>query len=235
MKLKIFKRDTQLIALSVVVLTLVTMSVSYSAFFTVQSLSTIQELSTGDLNVSVTVDTSNSLLGTTEELFPSTIDDEVEDGNYATLTIVNNGNLNAEFSAAIQYDYDKLREVLGDATLTDTELREQLVSFSYLHIGIFDETANDWVNFSGDESVINNYPVISGFTASSDNEYSYPVLRGNVDAVLTGSEDNDKSYKVYIWLADDTPTSEIGKYVYLKLNIKAAAGEETITEEINIG
>ena len=224
------KRDTQLIILSVIILTIVTLSVSYSAFFSVQSLSTIQEISTGDLNVSVNFDTTGTIFAGTEELFPTTID-EVQDTNYATLTLLNNGDLDADFSVTVSYDFDKLREISGLENKTDAELAtDYLVPFNYLNIGIYDDEKGEWINFA--ESGETLYPSISGLTSSSD--YTYPVLRSSISK-MNGATTTKQAYKIYIWLSDETPTTEIGKYVYLKLNVKCAAGTETITEEVEIG
>lgn len=224
------KRDTQLIIISVIVLTIVTLSVSYSAFFSVQSLSTIQEISTGDLNVSVNFDTTGTIFAGTEELFPTTID-EVKDKNYATLTLLNNGDLDADFSVTVSYDFDKLREISGFENKTDEELAtDHLVPFNYLNISIYNDTEGNWVNFA--QSGETTQTAISGLTSSAD--YTYPVLRSNISK-MNGNTTTSKVYKIYIWLSDETPTTEIGKYVYLKLNVKCAAGTETITEEVEIG
>jgi len=232
---KEIKRDTQLIILSVIILTIVTLSVSYSAFFTVQSLSTIQEISTGDLNVEVTIDNTHSILNEDEELFPNTVDEITEGtgGNYSMLTLLNNGNIDADFSVTLSYDFDKLRELSGYSNLTDEELLDYLVPFSYLNIGIYDDTegVGKWVNFSSGTGEI-LYPAISGLTPTSEDANTYPILRDVVEANINGTEKYQRKFKIYIWLSDETPTSEIGKYVYLKLNIKCAAGNETITETV---
>lgn len=229
---KKIKRDTQLIILSVIVLTIVTLNVSYSAFFTVQSLSTVQEISTGNLDVAVNVDNTNSILNAEEEIFPSTTD-EIKNGtggNYSVLTLANNGSLDADFSVTVSYDFDKLREISEYSKLSDKELLDYLVSFSYLHVGVYDVTNGKWVNFSnGSGEVL--YPTISGLTSSSDDSNTYPILRDTVDSKDNGTK-YERVYRIYIWLSDETPTTEIGKYVYLKLNIKCAAGNETITETV---
>ena len=226
---KHIKRDTQLIMISVIVLTIVTMSVSYSAFFTVQSLSTIQEISTGNLDVSVTVDNTNSILSDATELFPSTASEATDDvnGKYSSLTLVNNGSLDADFSVTLSYDFDKLRELSEYSGLTDAQLLDldELVSFNYLNVGIYDVTNGEWIDFSEGSSE-NLYPTVSSLMPSATDSNAYPILR---DSVTSGAT---RKFRVYIWLSDDTPTSEIGKLVYLKLNIKNAAGNETIAETV---
>ena len=226
---KHIKRDTQLIMISVIVLTIVTMSVSDSAFFTVQSLSTIQEISTGNLDVSVTVDNTNSILSDATELFPSTASEATDDvnGKYSSLTLVNNGSLDADFSVTLSYDFDKLRELSEYSGLTDAQLLDldELVSFNYLNVGIYDVTNGEWIDFSEGSSE-NLYPTVSSLMPSATDSNAYPILR---DSVTSGAT---RKFRVYIWLSDDTPTSEIGKLVYLKLNIKNAAGNETIAETV---
>lgn len=233
---KAFKSDTQLIILSVIILTIVTLSFSYSAFFTVQSLSTVQEISTGNLDVTVTVDNTNSI-GQSEEIFPSATEDVTTGtgGNYSVLNLLNEGSLDADFSVTLSYDFDKLREISEYSNLSDSKLTEYLVSFSYLKVGIYDTVKGSWVNF-GSGSGETYYPTVSSLTASSSSNYAYPILRDKVYSESTNASDStkkyQKTYRIYIWLSDETPISEIGKYVYLKLNIKSAAGNETITEEV---
>lgn len=233
---KEIKRDTQLIILSVAILTIVTLSFSYSAFFTVQSLSTVQEIETGNLNVTISVDSTNSI-SQDEELFPLSDDDgaSTTNGNYSTLTLVNEGDLDADFSVTISYDFDKLREISEYSSMSDNELVNYLISFDYLRIGIYDSTFGKWVNFS--ESGTTNYVTISTLTPSSTSNYTYPILRDMVYSTNNINGDNTKKsqrvFQIFVWLSDETPTSEIGKYVYLKLGVKSAAGTETITKELN--
>lgn len=233
------KRDTQLIIISVIILTIVMLSFSYSAFFTVQSLSTVQEITTGNLNVTITIDNTNSIIQD-GDIFPLA-DKEIEDGtggNYSTLTLVNEGDLDADFSATISYDFDKLKQIDEYSNMSNNELLDYLVSFDYLKIGIYDVSNNNWVNFSGDNGTT-YYTLISGLTPSSSSNYTYPILRDVVYSKESNSLDSSKQYqkvfKIYVWLSDETPISEIGKYVYLKLNVKSAAGNEVIDKEISSG
>lgn len=236
---KTIKSDTQLVILSVIILTIVTLSFSYSAFFTVQSLSTVQEISTGNLDVTVTLDNTNSI-SQTEEIFPSSTEDVTEGtgGNYSVLTLLNEGSLDADFSVTLSYDFDKMKEISDYSSMTNTQLLNYLVPFSYLKVGIYDTASGSWVNFSENSGEI-FYPTISSLTPTSTNSNTYPILRDKVYSETTNANDStkkyQKTYRIYIWLSDETPITEIGKYVYLKMNIKSAAGTETITEEVNVG
>lgn len=204
---KAIKRDTQLIIISVLILTLVTLSVSYSAFFSVQSQSTIQKISTGTLEVLIDNTSSamavDDLFPTSESKLPTSATSVVE-GSYATLNLNNAGTLAADFSVTIGYD-----------ELPSGSTEEDLLEFNYLNLGIFDVTNNTWHDFGNGVY----YTPITGLTASEENVY--PILR---DEIASGTQ---KQYRIYIWLSENTPTTEIGKIVYLKLDVKSTTLEES--------
>jgi len=212
---KKIKRDTQLIIISVIVLTLVSLNVSYSAFFSVQSQSTIQEISTGTLNV--IIDGSQAmgngdLLPTAHEDLPKEEGSSVS-GNYAILNISNTGTLDSDFSVTVSYDVTEL------PSNKDTN---DLISFDYLSVGIYDIDNNKWINFGTDSNPV-YYTPFKGLTPSEENVY--PILRDTISSATDvdgTSTPTTRQYRVYIWLSEDTPISEIGKLVYLKLEVKSA-------------
>ncbi len=199
------KRDTEITIIIVIILTIVTLSVSYSAFFAVKSQTTVQEISTGTLDV--LIDSASTAMGS-DDLLPTSDTDlptsanAVANGSYAKLVLKNNGTLDADYSITISYD-----SLPTDKTLDD------VVSFNYLNIGIYDADTNEWVNFGSDSSTC-YYTSIAGLTPTSTN--TYPILNDIMTASAT------KEYRIYVWLDEDTPTSEIGKLVYLKLDVKSA-------------
>lgn len=204
MKLKKSKRrDKQIIILSVLILTMIALNTSYSAFFTIKSQSTMQEISTGTLTV--LTDTSEAM--SNEDLMPTPTEDlptemnSVSDGKFAKLNLQNTGTIEADFSVSITYD-----DIPADKTQAD------LIDLRYLKVGIYDEDNNSWVSFGEDGSGIYN-TTITALSPSDTNVY--PILRNRIAASTT------KQYKVYVWLSEDTPTSEIGKLVYLKLDVKS--------------
>lgn len=211
---KKIKRDTQLIIISVLILTLVTMSVSYSAFFSVQSQSTVQEISTGTLNV--LIDGSSAMSG--DDLFPTSSSDlpssstSVINSSCAKLNLSNVGSLDADFSVTLGYD-----------ALPSGKTSEDLISLKYLNVGIFDLDNNAWINFGDETNEVYHTP-ITGLTPSKEN--TYPILRDTVYSEISNANDASKKsmrqYCVYVWLAENTPITEIGKLVYLKLDVKSA-------------
>ncbi len=199
------KRDTEIIIIAVILLTVVTLSVSYSAFFAVRSQTTVQQITTGTLDV--LIDSTSTAMGS-DDLLPTNDTDlptsanAVASGSYAKLVLKNNGTLDADFSVTISYDNLPAGKTLDD-----------VISFNYLNVGIYDADRNEWVNF-GTESSKSYYTSIAGLTPTATN--TYPIL----DDIMTAG--STKEYRVYIWLSENTPASEIGKLVYLKLDVKSA-------------
>ncbi len=200
------KRDTLVVIISVFVLTFSTMRVAYSAIFSVKSMSTVQQISSGTLNV--VIDNLSSEVIDIDELFPTsssslpTEENSIVTGNYATLVLNNTGTLNSAFSVSIGYD-----------TLPEGKTTDDLISFDYLIVGIYDVTEDKWVQFGSTYNTI-----ISALEPSELN--TYPILNSTINA-QTGENPTVKQYRIYIWLKEDTPTSEIGKLAYLKLNVKS--------------
>lgn len=209
------KRDTQLIIISVLILTIVTLSVSYSAFFSVQSQSTIQEIDAGVLNVVIdstsTAMSTNDLYPIADSSLPTAPDSVVseEEGTFAKIILKNDGTLDADYSISIGYDIENIPE---------GRTEEDLMSLEYLSIGIFDIESNSWLEIVEGSGIYSTK--LSALEASVDG--GYPILRN----VLTSSKDSEnpttKEYRIYLWLAENTPETEIGKLAYFKLDVKSA-------------
>lgn len=214
---KRIKRDTLIVVISVIVLTISTMRVAYSAIFSVKSQSTVQEIKSGTLNV--IIDNLSSSRPSTAELFPTSTDDlpsstnKSVEGPYATLVLNNSGTLDSAFSVTVSYDTDNLP---AGKTAKD------LISFDYLIIGIYDVDNDEWYEYGS-----SYYTQISGLTPSETNVY--PVLSGGISAPVAPSNTTSKTYRVYIWLDENTPVSEIDKLAYLKLNVKST----TVNDGVN--
>ncbi len=209
-----FKRDVQLILISVIILTITTIRVSYSYVFSVKSQTTIQKITAGDLEV--TINGSSALSG--DELYPIDEDELPTSSNstissnysYATLVLNNTGNLDADYSVSLEYD-----------DLPNGVSSSDLLSMQYMVIGIYDVTNNAWVNF-GTAQNTKYWTLVTNLTPTNQNVY--PIIRNIVQASAS------RSYRIYVWLEEGTPVSEIGKYVYLKLEVKSATVNGRIEE-----
>ena len=199
---KKLKRDTIIVIISVFVLTLTTIRVSYAAFFTVKSQSTVQRYETKELNVLISKGSSVSV----KEIFPTltsklpTAPDTViapTEGSFSTITLNNSGSYDAEYVLSVGYD---------DA-LPEGKTAKDLIPLKYLNIGILDKTTNNWLDFGNSKYYIS----LASLEASATNVY--PILNGTIN------KDVSQNYDFYVWLDEDTPVEEIDKLVYLKLTV----------------
>ncbi len=208
--IKGLKRDTQLVILSVLVLTIVSLRVSYSAFFSVKTQSSIQEITAGTLVVSAegTNKITNELMPTTKEEIESIISGTMTTGDAAsqfiTLTVNNTGNVKSDYSVSLSND------------TIPSGVTGELLSFNYLYVAIYDVTNSTWLQFKDTSNNGTTYTTIGSLATNN----VAPIIK---DSIETGN--TAKQYKVYVWLSEDVPTSEIGKLVYLKLDVKSVASD----------
>lgn len=194
------KRSTLIVVLSVIVLTLVTMNTTYSYVFSVKSATSVQTFTAGTLVVSVTSSkkmTADTLMPATSSDYPTSATSTPKSDNnnsYATLNLNNTGSLNAAFSVSISND-----SIPSGKTAIDLQ---------YLKIGIYDEKNSQWLNFGGSTY----YTTLSSLSGTNG---AYTIINDTV------ASSTNRNYKIYIWLSESTPTTEIGKAVYLKLNVKS--------------
>ncbi len=196
---KKIKRDTLIIIASVFVLTLLTMNFTYSYVFSVKSASKVETFKAGTLDVVVsgsTKMTTDSLMPALDSAFPTSADSPFkEDSNssYATLVLNNSSStLPAQFSISIE-----------DDTLPEGKTEGDRVDKQYIKIGVYDAASTKWVLFS-DNPVIQLSSLEKG-----------TIVNDSVKA------NESRTYYVFVWLSDTTPVTQIGKYVYLKLDVNS--------------
>ena len=76
---------------------------------------------------------------------------------------------------------------------------------------------------------------VTQFTESAPNVY--PILKDKIGkAVMNESNTTPvtRNLKVYIWLADTTPATEIGKLAHLKLEVKSTPVEGQNEQDVVI-
>jgi len=193
------RKNIKLIVLLVVAMAFSMFGVSYSSFFSVESQSTIQHIKAGVLDVII-----NNFTVTTDDLYPlksrelpsDEFSPEDKGEPHSTISLLNDGNLDAECSITLVPD-----------TL---EAGQTAANYQYVIISIIDVNDNKWHNFGTDED-----PIYSTSLSTLENNGVYPVMR---DVVASSST---KQYRVYFQLAENTPASEIGKLVYMKFIVKS--------------
>lgn len=192
------KINTKLIVISVVVLTILTLGVSYSAFFDVKVQDTVQSFTAGTLNVTVSGNNkiNSELQVTSNGSLPTTSSSSVPQNGYATLTLTNGaGNIPAAFLVTLT------------SNATDNAL-----DLSKLIIGIYDDSngSKAWVPFGSSSSTYN-----TSINKLSKSNNEYPILKGTIGSGAT------KTYRVYVWLSENAELTDIHKKVNLSLKVKS--------------
>lgn len=219
---KTLKRSTAIVVGSIVALSLVTMNVSYSSFFSVQTQSGIQTISTGTLKVTASVDKTPL---ENKELMPDTSKSyeniKAENGvvsasspnenkdNKITLTVENDGDVDAVFGASIKRTANNVKN--GE----DAELSNVVIAIQH---------DNKWLKFGeGDDAPF--YVTITDLV--SESEGSYPIIYDEIGK-KTSDTKTTKKYDIYFWLKDTTNENQQGKSLNLSLTVKSApkAGQE---------
>ena len=226
------KRNTKIVILSVVILTIISLSFSYSAFFSISSGNVVKEISTGTLDVTASATPmAKDDVFPTEETLPNNEKSVLKfaEKNFAPLVITNSGNIDANYVVTLSYDL---------TNLSDDQIANDLVSFDNLIIGIYDDDEKSWLNLNPDEGDPIYSMKVTGFSPTEEN--TYPILKREIakaNIIDTGSTPTVKNLKVYVWLADTTPVSEIGKLVHLKLDVRSmpVEGQEEKNVILNEG
>ncbi len=202
---KTIKRSTLLVVLSVIALSLLTMNVTYSYVFSVKSSTNVQTFTAGTLEVSVSGSkemSAKTLMPAEASAYPTNANSKPNDDNnnsFATLTLNNSGSLDASFSVSLSKD---------TAALPAGKSASDCIDMQYLRIGIYDVSNSKWVSLGNG--------IYSALVSSiSSTNGVYPIINDTV------TSKKSRSYKIYIWLSESTPVTEIGKLVYLKLNVKS--------------
>ena len=193
------KRDYIIISfLLVVLLTTLTLRISFSYISQINSNTTIRKITSGNLNIKVDVNNLENvvLLPKDENELPNGENDIVL-GDYASVNITNNGNLNSIYDIYINYDKK------------DNEKIEDFISFKYLLIGIYDKTENKWLKYD-----LKYYLDFENILNETNN---YKIITKSIKERDELKESHN--YNIYVWLKKDTPKSEIGKLVKLKIDV----------------
>lgn len=218
----IFKRETKVIAIVVICMTLVVIGASYAMFLQVDKNTDNQVVSTGSLVITYTNANgeaiSESDIITSSSCLDPMSDDDASILNECTykLNIMNQGSLPASYRLVVYNNKDKLTT----GTFVDHSLiRIGLKKGKETLVPMETRTLLD----------IPHTSETTGVTAQNDIRY---VLD---EGVLEAKQ--DITYSVQAWINEDLATSAVsGQYVYLKLEVTGVVSEDApITDDVNSG
>lgn len=210
---KTLKRSTVIVVSSIIVLSILTMNVSYSSFFSVQTQQNgIQTISTGVLDVKASASeiSPGELMPTdTYESItkPDATVDEDTTNNKITLTVTNSGDIDAIFGASIK----RTAENESDAASLDDVI-------------IAIQKNQEWIQFGENGPY---YTSISNLAAEADGVY--PIIYDTINKKNDGTA-TTVTYDIYIWLSKGTPEDEQGKNINLSITAKSAPVEGQDTD-----
>ena len=215
------KRETRIIAVSVILLTLSTLGLSYSAIFEIKSNTNNQVIETGSLSV-VYGSSSNAINDL--EMLPMSDADGLDNESSSTIYIQNNSTLNSAFTITISYDYNNF------ISREDFKEGDELIPFEFLKMAVFEYNTgmSSMVQVS---SVINLGDVPIYKLGSDYYGNSYAVYNDTVDKSSSGN--NAKTYAVKIWIDEDAPDEATGYFVFLNINVEAEVKEAVMNYNIN--
>lgn len=193
------KKQSTIIAIAVICLTIVTIGTSYALFFQVETNTNNQVVTAGTLDVSYG---SGSSSITATELLPMSDDAALTSSTMTgTIYIENKGTLPANYEVAIGNDLETFNK-RENALETD-----KLLSHEYLRVAAY-------VN----GELLIEPTKLSELTKSVNNEDMYQILTGLIDA-KENTGNSTMTVVLKIWIAENAPTEIIGDYVYLKMDV----------------
>ena len=206
---KVVKSKNFIIVACVIVLTIITISVSYAAFFTVKTNTANQSVTTGTLAVTYTEQSTainrNNMSSMSDEMGLALTEASV-------IYIQNTGSLDSTFTITLGYDMENFLSSVGSNT--DAEL----TPLDYVKVAIYE------YNGTNDETLIVGPITISELPIyelnNSDSRYNrYSILFDSVGG--TSSGDATKTYKVKMWLSDKAIPAASYSYFYLNAEVVA--------------
>ncbi len=206
---KVVKSKNFIIVACVIVLTIITISVSYAAFFTVKTNTANQSVTTGTLAVTYTEQSTainrNNMNSMSDEMGLALTEASV-------IYIQNTGSLDSTFTITLGYDMENFLSSVGSNN------EAELTPLDYVKVAIYE------YNGTNDETLIVGPITISELPIyelnNSDSRYNrYSILFDSVGG--TSSGDATKTYKVKMWLSDKAIPAASYSYFYLNAEVVA--------------
>lgn len=197
------KKHTIIIAICVICSVLLLAGTSYALFFQVNTNTENQVVKTGKLSVTYG---SESKKITDISLYPMSDEDAIEASNTtSSVAIENTGSLPANYRIKIGKDTEKFED--------EAPANAEHVSLDNVRVAAF----------IGEEQIV--APVtLSTLTVSSDDGNMFDLYSGTL------AVDGKETILVKVWLDNQTQETEIGKYLYLKLDVTSEVDEANTPE-----
>lgn len=196
---KIIKRETKIMIMVVMVMIVIVLGVSYALFMQVTDNSNNQVVTTGTLQVEYASSNGYIINSSYKELIPMSNDKGLEQSGYS-FSVKNTGSLPVTYKVYLYINETDYNNDVANKKISG-ELFRDMNSINY----------NIQTNKDGNNSISK----ISDMSVKNDSGISkYEIYTGTV------KENNSmNSHILKLWLDDNLDDSNIGKYIYLKLEV----------------
>lgn len=206
---KVVKSKNFIIVACVIVLTIITISVSYAAFFTVKTNTANQSVTTGTLAVTYTEQSTainrNNMSSMSDEMGLALTEASV-------IYIQNTGSLDSTFTITLGYDMENFLSSVGN------NAEAELTPLDYVKVAIYEYNGTNNETLIVGPITISELPIYE--LNNSDSRYNrYSILFDSVGG--TSSGDATKTYKVKMWLSDKAIPAASYSYFYLNAEVVA--------------
>lgn len=191
----------------VVILLVAVLGISYALFMQVTDNTNNQVVTTGTLQVEYSSNNGYISGDTYDQLLPMSNDAGLTQNGYE-FSVKNTGSLPVTYNVYIYINYAGYNEDKASGAI-DGEIFEDLSLIKY----------NLQVNDDNSNSI---YKISDKVSKEENGVKKYNIYTGSVDA-----NNAINSHKLRIWLDEDIDTINIGKYIYLKLEVASyVTGQE---------
>lgn len=203
------KKQSYVIAISVICLALLVSGTSYALFFQVNTNTNNQVIETGTL--SVTYGANSKAISETNLVPMSDEDALTKETLVSTLSVENKGTLPAEYVLRIGNDLNEFNK------RTDKNDGDKLLSHDYIRIAVYKNG-----------ELILEPTTLSGLSKSKEDENLYDIYSDKLSQL--GSGNNSQTFAIKVWIKSDAPIDIIGDYVYLKVDVSSVVDETKASE-----
>ncbi|MDE6285308.1 MAG: carboxypeptidase-like regulatory domain-containing protein [Bacilli bacterium] len=212
------KKPKTMMAIWVFILTVCTIGVSYSAFFSVRTNKNNQTVTTGNLSVAYG-NSSSSIIKV--NMLPMSDEEGLAQNEASIIYIQNDGTIDADYVLTMGYDMESF------LNRSDYSNKDKLTPIDYIKFAIYEYAPGNSTLICGPMSIA-DLPVYSvNKTDSRKNRYA--VLFDKLGTV----SDRTKTYQVKIWLSDKATSAVSSSFFYVNSEIVAEAESSKMAYTIN--
>ena len=196
----IIKKEIKVMLVVVVILLMVVLGVSYALFMQVTDNTNNQVLTTGSLQIEYASTNGYIENDTYKELLPMSNDQGLLQSGYE-FSVKNTGSLPVAYNVYLYVNEEEYNKDVQAGTISGS---------------LFDNLSLIHYNLQTNDDGNKNINILSEQTIKEEDGITKYVLHSDEVSSKTNTINN---HKLRIWLSEDIDVAEIGKYIYLKLEV----------------